>query len=117
MQNPKTEGFEDVFQLFDVEDDENEIGSRYIKVKDREYKFVATDPYGLFHIVPKKGKLPDDLTGKYTSPQEAERHITQYYNILEDKEAKAAIRKEVDPEMKEKMVQKRTNRAKEATVV
>lgn len=118
MKNPKTEGFEDVFELFDTpETDEEEIGSRWMMIKGREYKLEARNPYGHFHIIPRKGTLPEELRGSYTSSQEAERHITQVYNILEDKAEKAALRKEVDPVVKEKMAQKRVNRAKEVAVV
>lgn len=111
IKNPKTEGFEDVFELFDTPESEEEIGSRWLKIKGREYKLEARDPYGHFHIIPKKGTLPEELRGSYTSSQEAERHITQVYNILEDQDAKRAIRKEVDPVVKEKLIKKRNEAA------
>lgn len=111
MKNPKTEGFEDVFELFDTPDNEEEIGSRWLMIKGKEYKLEARNPYGHFHIIPRKGTLPEELRGSYTSSQEAERHITQVYNILEDKEAKKAILREVDPVVKQRLTKKREEAA------
>ena len=76
IKNPKTEGFEDVLEIFDEEEDE--IGSRYVKIGEKEYKFVFKDPHGLCFINVKKGRLPDELSGAYTSVQEAERAILQW---------------------------------------
>lgn len=107
MKNPKTEGFEDVFELFDTPENEDEIGSRWVMIKGKEYKFEYRNPYGHCFIIPKKGTLPEALKGAYTSAMEAERDIVRYFNIQEDQEAKRAIRKEVDPVVKEKLIQKR----------
>jgi len=91
MKNPKTEGFEDVFELFDTpetEENDNEIGSRWVTAGGKEYKFQFRDPYGHCFIIPKKGTLPEDLKGAYTSVQEAERHLLQYHSIQAEKKNK-----------------------------
>ncbi len=90
--NSKTEGFEDVFELFDspeTNDDEGQdIGAQWVKYDSREYKFVARDPYGHWFIIPKKGTLPEELRGAYTTAQEAERHLMQRISIDNEKKAK-----------------------------
>lgn len=91
IKNPKTEGFEDILQINDIPDDEDdsEIGSRYVEIGGKEYKFVFRDPYGHCFIVAKKGRLPDALTGAYTSVQEAERAILQWTSREQEKIKKA----------------------------
>ena len=93
IKNPKTEGFED-FELFDTsdtEEDDNEIGSRWMEHGGKEYKFVFKDPYGHCFVQVKKGRVPDDLNGAYTSVQEAERAVYQYHSRIDAAAEKARL--------------------------
>lgn len=78
MQNPKTDGNEDIAKDIPVKDDQ--IGMRLVTVDTKDYVIRSFDPYALWKIQPLKGKLPKALEGAFTSPTEAERAIARYVN-------------------------------------
>lgn len=78
MINPKT----DDSGLRDFEADENEIGRRVVETEEGvTYTLKTTDPYGLVHIIPSRGVLPDMLKGQYTAPGEAQTAIESYLRM------------------------------------
>lgn len=62
---------------FDLED--TSIRIQTYTVDDVEYKLTQTDPYGFVYIT-KKGSIPNDLQGSFTSPYEAKKKIDGYHN-------------------------------------
>jgi len=94
--NPMTDGNEDLRE--DEPEGEKEIitrssvtsgmtigiatGIRHVTVGDRQFKFTRRDPFGFWYISTSKGRLPDSLTGVYTSVSEAEKAVTTYVNNL-----------------------------------
>lgn len=74
--NPRTLG--ETFGEFKTVEDE--IGRREIEVAGSVFTAIATDPFGFFHVKSKKGPVPKELSGQYTSAIEAERAITIYMN-------------------------------------
>lgn len=70
----------------------------------KEYTIEARDPYGFFHVIPKKGPAPEFLNGAYTSLAAAQEAIDHYLgrrvpnnqNIVNNKHREAlGLKKEV----------------------
>ena len=77
--NPKTDGFigdpEEVFE-------EDQMGVRHLEAEDgSQWTIVQRDPFALWEIRNKKGgKMPEKLSGAYTSVDNAEKAIQFYLN-------------------------------------
>lgn len=61
-------------------DDDEVMGIRVITAGNREFTVKAHDRYSLWHIKPKKGPVPKELSGQYTSVEQAQRAIEIYVN-------------------------------------
>lgn len=77
LRNPKTDGNEDLLPS-DEDTPEEQTAFRVVTVENRNFKVIATDPYGLWHIEPSEGRIPKVLEGEFTSPAEAENAIKAY---------------------------------------
>ena len=77
IRNPKTDGNEDLIPS-DEDMPEDQTATRHVEVDGRKFTINATDPYGLWHIKPDKGRVPAVLEGEFTSPSEAEQAIKAY---------------------------------------
>lgn len=74
--NPRVDGAEP-FRDFDP--DENETARRFIEAENgMKFTTKVFDPYGLVRVQVDKGKLPQELSGQYTSLSEAEMAIEAY---------------------------------------
>ena len=92
--NSKMESIEElepVFaQLKDETDDSEEFGMRVLKIKDVVYGIRASEKQGnLWSITADRGKLPEELKGRYTTADRARAAIEQYVTAQEFLGAKA----------------------------
>lgn len=80
MINPKMDGNEDYREPEPIEDDEGNlvIGRRIVKAEKQEFELQSIDPTGFWRVVTKKGNVPLELSGMYTSPVIARRAIESY---------------------------------------
>ena len=79
--NPKTDG-----EMVDYEPtDEDEMGLRVLELEGRVFNLQIRQPHGHCFIKPEKGKVPDELSGAYTSPSRAEMAIKRYLGKQEKK--------------------------------
>ena len=79
--NPKTDGNEYLFPVDQEEIDEQleeATGIRHIDIDGSKFVINSTDPYGLWNIKTKGGRLPEVLSGMYTTAGEAEQAIEAY---------------------------------------
>jgi hypothetical protein len=80
--NPMTDGNENLRLEETLEDEEgNPMISRRIVVDQNEkpiFEVRSFDPTGFWRIFAKKGKLPEELSGLYTSQMRAQRDIEAY---------------------------------------
>lgn len=80
MINPMTDGNE---HLRKESEDEEVFSTRLINQDDKTLFVVeAVNPEGHWRIVPTKGKLPEELKGKYTTQTVAKRTIEAYLNKM-----------------------------------
>ena len=82
MINPKMDGNEDLREADPIEDDEGNlvIGRRIVKTEKQEFELQSVDPTGFWKVVTKKGTVPLELSGMYTSPVIARKAIESYVN-------------------------------------
>ena len=77
--NPKQDGFDGEFKEFQ----DDQMGLRIVEVESKGGKMqvfnVSQDgQFALWKIIPSKGPVPDELSGKYTSIGIAEQAIKSY---------------------------------------
>lgn len=73
IENPKTDD-----TTVDIDMQEDEHGWRIAKTGDMDFVFRRKDPYGMWVITSRKGKLPNALEGLYTSVDECKRALALY---------------------------------------
>lgn len=78
--NPKTDGVMEDYQP----EDEDEMGIRFVEHEGKKYTLKARNPHGFFKIHPDKGRIPDELSGEYTTQFLAENAIKQYHSKKND---------------------------------
>ena len=68
----------------ETEDEEGNaiIGKRVVKTDKADFELQSLDPTGFIKIKAKKGKVPEELAGLYTTPFGAQRAIEAYVNKL-----------------------------------
>ncbi len=79
--NPRTD---DVMNDYEP-DDEDEMGMRVVEYEGKTYYLKFRNPYGHCHISVDKGRIPDELSGSYTTQTLAETAIKQYHSKLKEK--------------------------------
>ena len=77
--NPKTDGFDGAFK--ELSDDE--MATRTIELPNKEGKMqsftISQDgQFALWKVIPSKGKVPQELEGRYTTVGAAEKAIAAY---------------------------------------
>ena len=84
--NPKTDGFEAEFK--ELSDDQ--MGMRIVELPNKDgkpqtFNVIQEGQFALWKVVPAKGKVPEELSGKYTSIKQAELAIQAYVNKRDGK--------------------------------
>jgi hypothetical protein len=70
--------------LKDHSDESEEFGMRAMKIKGVTYGIRATEAYGnMWKITSDSGRVPEELSGKYTTPERAKIAIEAYVNKQE----------------------------------
>ena len=77
--NPKTDGFDGEFKEFQ----DDQMGLRIVEIEAKNGKMqtfnVSQDgQFALWKIIPSKGGVPEELSGRYTSIGQAEQAIKAY---------------------------------------
>jgi hypothetical protein len=70
----------DVFDNYLEHDKDLLLKRSYTLKNGNKVNISKTDPYGFWEVHMEKGQLPDKLKGQYTTPMEAEKAVTSYFN-------------------------------------
>lgn len=68
-------------------EDEQEVLEKTRETSNPNFSTVREDPYGLWRVVSKNGPVPAPLSGRYTSPSEVDKAVSNYITER-DKEPK-----------------------------
>ncbi len=89
LENPTTDGNEKwreevEEELKDQDFEHGEMGLitsiRHVKCKGSTFRLERKDPHGFWYVKPNRGQLPKELSGAFTSVDQATRVVEHYAN-------------------------------------